>query len=179
MNYKERGYLFQDIFSALIIFRYVNKILSGEKIETKVVLDKKSNVNDKFDDLKIIENSKTLEIQLKHKELKESLNLIDFSNYSGDFNLYQFIRSYKSGNSQNLCLIISIKKILFDNDLIKNIELDNSDVLISQERYKFKHNEKLIDLLYKNRLSKINNPKIDYSDITKEDIKKFIDSFRF
>lgn len=179
MNYKERGYLFQDIFSALIIFRYVNKILSGEKIETKVVLDKKSNVNDKFDDLKIIENSKTLEIQLKHKELKESLNLIDFSNYSGDFNLYQFIRSYKSGNSQNLCLIISIKKILFDNDLIKNIELDNSDVLISQERYKFKHNEELIDLLYKNRLSKINNPKIDYSDITKEDIKKFIDAFRF
>lgn len=179
MNYKERGYLFQDIFSSLIVFRYVNKILSGEKINTQVVLDKKNNKNDKFDDLKIIEDSQTIEIQLKHRELKERLDLEDFSNYSGDFNLYKFIKSYKSGANINLCLIISLKKVAYEDELKKYIELDKNNALISSERYKFKDNQNLIDLLYKNRLSTIKNPKIDYSDITKEDIKKFINIFHF
>ena len=162
MNYKERGYLFQDVFSSLIVFKYINRILSGEDINTKVVLDKKSNNNDKFDDLKIIEDTNSIEIQLKHKEQKERLDLKDFSNYSGDFNLYQFIRSYKNGENSNLNLIISLKRISYEDELIKNIEIDNTNVLISSERYKFKDNTEFVDLLYTNRLSTIPKPDIDY-----------------
>ena len=40
MNYKERGYLFQDIFSTYIIIKYVKQILCGQKVQTEVVLDK-------------------------------------------------------------------------------------------------------------------------------------------
>ena len=77
MNYKERGYLFQDIFSTYIIIKYVKQILCGQKVQTEVVLDKKNSKDDKFDDLKIINNDDILEVQLKYKEIKEELEDLD------------------------------------------------------------------------------------------------------
>lgn len=98
MNYKERGYLFQDIFSTYIIIKYVKQILCGQKVQTEVVLDKKNSKDDKFDDLKIINNDDILEVQLKYKEIKEELELSDFSNYSGtsiSISLFEVIKMGK------------------------------------------------------------------------------------
>lgn len=139
MNYKERGYLFQDIFSTYIIIKYVKQILCGQKVQTEVVLDKKNSKDDKFDDLKIINNDDILEVQLKYKEIKEELELSDFSNYSGDFNLYQFIRSYKNGKNKRVCLLISLNKIKLSNELIKVLVLEDDNKFFSNShRYKFK-----------------------------------------
>ena len=102
-NSKERGYIFQDAFSSYIISDYINRILNGEHIDTRVVLDKKSNIEDKFDDLKIIEKDIVKEIQIKYSETKEILDWSDFKNASSDYNLYQFINSYKvSKNNKNM-----------------------------------------------------------------------------
>ena len=178
MNYKERGYLFQDIFSTYIIIKYVKQILCGQKVQTEVVLDKKNSKDDKFDDLKIINNDDILEVQLKYKEIKEELELSDFSNYSGDFNLYQFIRSYKNGKNKQVCLLISLNKIKLSNELIKVLILEDDNKFFSNShRYKFKKTKQLINILYKKRLSAKENPKIDYSDLTKNDIEIFLDNF--
>lgn len=178
MNYKERGYLFQDIFSAYIIFKYVKKILCGQKVQTEVVLDKKNSKDDKFDDLKIINNDDIVEVQLKYKEIKDELELSDFSNYSGDFNLYQFIRSYKSGQNKKVCLLISLNKIKLSNELMDKLELENKNRFFPNSyRYKFRKTKKIINLFYEKRLSNKKNPKIDYSDLTKRDIEIFLDNF--
>lgn len=178
MNYKERGYLFQDIFSAYIIFKYVKKILCGQKVQTEVVLDKKNSKDDKFDDLKIINNDDIVEVQLKYKEIKDELELSDFSNYSGDFNLYQFIRSYKSGYNKKVCLLISLNKIKLSNELMDKLELENKNRFFPNSyRYKFRKTKKIINLFYEKRLSNKKNPKIDYSDLTKRDIEIFLDNF--
>ena len=72
-NSKERGYIFQDAFSSYIISEYINRILNGEHIDTRVVLDKKSNIEDKFDDLKIIEKILLKKFKLNIVNQKELL----------------------------------------------------------------------------------------------------------
>ena len=154
-------------------------ILKGKKVDTKVVLDKKSHSTDKFDDLKIIEGKSKLEIQLKHRELKQELDLSDFINYSSDFSLFEFIRSYLDGLNTDLCLIVSMKNTTITDKLLENIEKINENTIISTEKYKFKKSKDLINKLYENRISKNGKSKINFSDITKDDISKFIDVFRF
>ena len=93
-NSKERGYIFQDAFSAYIVSNYINRFLNGDNPDVKVVLDKKSNSEDKFDDLKIIENDIMSEIQIKYSESKSTLEWSDLKNASSNYNLYQFINIY-------------------------------------------------------------------------------------
>ena len=133
-NVKERGYIFQDAFSAYIISNYINRLLNGEDIDVKVVLDKKSNSEDKFDDLKIIENDSIREIQIKYSESKSSLEWSDLKNASNNYNLYQFINSFKvSRNNKNILIIRNI----FGNigsDLEEKLSQNDENGFFSQSR---------------------------------------------
>lgn len=178
-NVKERGYIFQDAFSAYIISNYINRLLNGEDIDVKVVLDKKSNSEDKFDDLKIIENDSIREIQIKYSESKSSLEWSDLKNASNNYNLYQFINSFKvSRNNKNILIIRNI----FGNigsDLEEKLSQNDENGFFSQSRsYKIKKNDEVVNELFNCRILKNgkgeNQP---YKNITKEDISDFIDNF--
>ena len=163
-NVKERGYIFQDAFSAYIISNYINRLLNGE---------------DKFDDLKIIENDSIREIQIKYSESKSSLEWSDLKNASNNYNLYQFINSFKvSRNNKNILIIRNI----FGNigsDLEEKLSQNDENGFFSQSRsYKIKKNDEVVNELFNCRILKNgkgeNQP---YKNITKEDISDFIDNF--
>ena len=178
MNYTEKGYIFQDAFSVYIIIKYINEILCGKSINTEVVLDKKMSANDKFDDIKLIDDSSVFGIQIKYRENKELVEKSDFINYSGEFCIYQFIKSYKENKIDKLCLVISLKNINVDEQLIKHLDLyDVESFFPSSIKYKLKSDKETLELIFKNRLPKSKKTKKDYSDITMEDIKEFIDNF--
>lgn len=178
MNYTEKGYIFQDAFSVYIIIKYINEILCGKSINTEVVLDKKTTANDKFDDIKLINDSSIFGIQIKYRENKELIEKSDFINYSGEFCIYQFIKSYKENKIDNLCLVISLKSTNVDKQLIKHFDLyDVESFFSSSIKYKLKKDKETLDLLFENRFPKSKNTKKDYSDITMEDIKEFVDNF--
>ena len=178
MNYTEKGYIFQDAFSVYIIIKYINEILCGKSINTEIVLDKKMTKNDKFDDIKLINDSSVFGIQIKYREEKELIEKSDFMNYSGEFCIYQFIKSYKENKINNLCLVISLKSINVDEKLIKHLDLyDVESFFPSSVKYKIKNDKETLDLLFENRLPKFKRTKKNYSDITMEDIKGFIDNF--
>lgn len=178
MNYTEKGYIFQDAFSVYIIIKYINEILCGKSINTEVVLDKKMTANDKFDDIKLINDSSVFGIQIKYRENKELVEKSDFINYSGEFCIYQFIKSYKENKIDNLCLVISLKKTNVDEQLIKHLDLyDVESFFPSSIKYKLKSDNETLELIFKNRLPKSKKTKKDYSDITMEDIKEFVDNF--
>ena len=178
MNYTEKGYIFQDAFSVYIIIKYINEILCGKSINTEIVLDKKMTENDKFDDVKLINDRSVFGIQIKYRESKELIEKSDFINYSGEFCIYQFIKSYKENKIDNLCLVISLKSINVDEKLIKHLDLyDIESFFPSSIKYKLKNDKETLDLLFKNRLPKSKKTKKNYSDITMEDIKEFIDNF--
>lgn len=178
MNYTEKGYIFQDAFSVYIIIKYINEILCGKSINTEIVLDKKMTQNDKFDDIKLINDSSVFGIQIKYREEKELIEKSDFMNYSGEFCIYQFIKSYKENKINNLCLVISLKSINVDEKLIKHLDLyDVESFFPSSVKYKIKNDKETLDLLFENRLPKFKRTKKNYSDITMEDIKGFIDNF--
>ena len=178
MNYAERGYIFQDAFSVYIIIKYINEILCGKSVSTEIVLDKKMSQNDKFDDIKLINGSSVFGIQIKYREKKELIEKFDFINYSGEFCIYQFIKSYKENKINNLCLVISLKSINVDEQLIKYLDLyDTESFFSSSIKYKFKNDKETLDLIFENRFPKSHRSKKDYSDITMEDIKAFVDNF--
>ena len=178
MNYTEKGYIFQDAFSVYIIIKYINEILCGKSINTEVVLDKKMSANDKFDDIKLINDSSVFGIQIKYRENKELIEKADFINYSGEFCIYQFIKSYKENKIDKLCLVISLKNINVDEQLIKHLDLYGVESFFpSSIKYKLKSDKETLELIFKNRLPKSKKAKKDYSDITMEDIKEFVDNF--
>lgn len=140
INIKERGYIFQDIFTSFIAIDKINEELKGKNNITKLVLDKKRTINDKFDDLKIMENSNIIEIQIKYSEKKEQLECSDFVNFSGVYNLYQFILSQKGKEEKyKNHLIISMYKNNIENELFQNlVEDDTLSFLPNSKQYKFK-----------------------------------------
>lgn len=178
MNSKERGYIFQDIFSAYIISEKVNNILRGNKLETKIVLDKKSNTMDKFDDLKIIENNNSIEIQIKYSEAKEGLEFADLKNASSNYNLYQFIISNMFSKNENNYLIIRNKSGRIAEDLKNKLEMLAQNTFFKNSKlYKIKKDPKIIEEFYNSRLIKGKDKKQPYQRITKSDIEEFIDNF--
>lgn len=178
-NVKERGYIFQDAFSAYIISNYINRLLNGENIDVKVVLDKKSNSEDKFDDLKIIENDIIREIQIKYSESKSSLEWSDLKNASNNYNLYQFINSFKVYRNNKNILIIRNTSGNISSDLQEKLSRNDGNGFFSQSKsYKIKKNDEIVNELFDCRILKNgkeeNQP---YKNITKEDISDFIDNF--
>lgn len=178
-NSKERGYIFQDAFSSYIISDYINRILNGEYIDTRVVLDKKSNIEDKFDDLKIIEKDIVKEIQIKYSETKEILDWSDFKNASSDYNLYQFINSYKgSKNNKNILIIRNTSGNISMELEKKLLKKDSKGFFLQSRLYKIKNEEEIINELFDCRIIKSNKErKQPFKNITKDDIKDFIDNF--
>ena len=178
-NSKERGYIFQDAFSSYIISEYINRILNGEHIDTRVVLDKKSNIEDKFDDLKIIEKDIVKEIQIKYSESKEILDWSDLKNTSSDYNLYQFINSYKVSKNNKNILIIRNSSGNISTELEKKLLKNEQKGFFLQSRlYKIKNEEEIINELFDCRIIKSKKErKQPFKDITKDDIKDFIDNF--
>ena len=179
MNSKERGYIFQDIFSAYVISKKVNEILKGIKTYTKVVLDKKANTTDKFDDLKIIEGDNSKEIQIKYSEVKDKLDLADLKNPSSDYNIYQYIISKKNSSISNNYLIIrnclgEINENLGDKLIFSEEHgfFDNSKI------YKIKNEPQIVKEFYDNRIIRGNNKKQPYEQITEDDIKVFFENFK-
>ena len=179
MNIKERGYIFQDIFTSFIAIDKINEELKGKNNITKLVLDKKRTINDKFDDLKIIENSNIIEIQIKYSEKKEQLEYSDFVNFSGVYNLYQFILSQKGEEEKyKNHLIISMSKNNIENELFQNlVEDDTLSFLPNSKQYKFKITDTFINELYNKRISKKSKKGNIYESITKEHINNFLKQF--
>ncbi len=178
-NSKERGYIFQDAFSAYIVSNYINRFLNGDNPDVKVVLDKKSNSEDKFDDLKIIENDIMSEIQIKYSESKSTLEWSDLKNASSNYNLYQFINSFKVSRNNKNILIIRNTSGNIDNDLQERLsQNDESGFFLQSKSYKIKRNDEIVNELFNCRILKNgkeeNQP---YKNITKEDIGSFIDNF--
>lgn len=178
MNYAEKGYIFQDAFSVYTIIKYINEVLCGKSVNTEIVLDKKMTKNDKFDDVKLINDSSVFGIQIKYRENKKLIEKSDFINYSGEFCIYQFIKSYKENKIDNICLVISLKSVKVDEQLLKHLDLyDIESFFPSSLKYKFKKDKDTLDLLFENRFPKSKRSKLDYSDITMDDIKDFVDNF--
>lgn len=178
MNSKERGYIFQDVFSSYVISKKVNEILKGIKIDTKVVLDQKANTTDKFDDLKIIEGDNSKEIQIKYSEVKNKLELADLKNPSSDYNIYQFIISKKNSTISNNYLIIRNCLGEVNDDLGDKLILSEKDGFFDNSKiYKIKNETQVVEEFFKNRIVRGENKKQPYQDITKEDIKEFFESF--
>ena len=178
-NSKERGYIFQDAFSAYIISDYINRLLNGEDINVKVVLDKKSNTEDKFDDLKIIEKDGVKEVQIKYSESKKTLDWTDLKNASNNYNLYQFINSFKeSRNNKNILIIRNTSGNISDDLKEKLYQNDKSGFFLQSKSYKIKRNEEIINDLFECRILKNGkNEKQPFINITKDDISSFIDNF--
>lgn len=178
-NSKERGYIFQDAFSAYIVSNYINRLLNGENIDVKVVLDKKSNSEDKFDDLKIIENDIMSEIQIKYSESKSTLEWSDLKNASSNYNLYQFINSFKVSKNNKNILIIRNTSGNINSDLKERLlPNDESGFFLKSKLYKLKRNDEIVNELFNCRILKNGKGKNQlYKDITKEDICSFLDNF--
>lgn len=178
-NSKERGYIFQDVFSAYIISGYINRILNGEDINVKVVLDKKSNTEDKFDDLKIIENDIIKEVQIKYSESKSTLEWNDLKNASSNYNLYQFINSFKvSRNNKNILIIRNTSGNISDDLEKKLSQNEENGFFLQSKSYKIKNNVEIINELFNCRILRNGkDEKQPFENITKDDISSFIDNF--
>ena len=178
-NSKERGYIFQDAFSAYIIADKLNMLFEGKQTKIEVVLDKKRNEKDKFDDLKIIENAEYMEIQVKYSESKDKLGWSDLKNASSDYNIYQYINSYKTTNSKNCILLVRNTTGSIEKELSKKIQIiDCPKLLDNSTIYKLKSEDSIIEELYNSRRINSEKAKQPYLEINKEDIKEFISFFR-
>ena len=178
MNSKERGYIFQDIFSAYVISKKINEVLKGIKIQTKVVLDKKANPTDKFDDLKVIEENTVKEIQIKYSEVKDNLELGDLKNPSSDYNIYQYIISNKNSKNFNNHLIIRNRFGGINNDLTDKLILIGEKGFFNNSKiYRIKNNPQIIKEFFKSRIIKGMNRVQKYKDISEDDIKVFFENF--
>lgn len=158
----ERGYYFQDYISAYLIINYIKKELENSQ-EISFVLDKKENINDKYDDIKVSWKNTKNNYQIKYREKKGILNQGDLFNKSGDFNLRNFIISTKDYNEE--CrLFISMDKIDIDKNLSPFLEeISESTLSLKTKTYRFKNiNKHIMDL-----------NKDEEIKITKNDINHF------
>ncbi|NEW08617.1 ATP-binding protein [Paenibacillus sp. SYP-B3998] len=124
LEHAHKGYEYQDLLSALFIIEHLLK-----DVNATVKIDKKESANDKFDDITIMFQSKTIKRQIKYSEDKV-LAKADFSSATYDLALDILFKSWKETvGSKNIDLRICLAWEYIESneelDFLKTIDCEN------------------------------------------------------